>query len=511
MNEPSPDPGAEDYSCSAVPQQATVSGWRIGIILIGIQITLPAFLVGAELGRDMGLTGGILVFVCAGLILSILAAVTGMIGVRTRLSTYMILNRSFGVRGALVVNAVIGCALLGWFGITAELFAGAMQSAVSQLSGIESPRWIYLVMGSALMIATTLFGFRGLDRLSITTVPLMLLFLFSLVFLALKQHPMGQLLAVQSQGISFGIACSAAVGGFIVGATLFPDICGFAKNIHSAWIASGIGLLLGFPMVLTLAAIPGIALQENEFLRIVMVLGLGVPGLLMLVVATWTTNASNLYSSSLALAAIVPKKRWILTVAAGVLGTAIALSGLSLRFLDFLVTLGVLIPPVAGVYIGDFCFRPGRTDPATGPVPPPALSITALVAWILGAAVGLLAVKGHITLSQIPSLDALAASFVIFAVLKRFPGLWQRTSRYNGPMSPTVFRAGGFRFFFSREEARPHVHIVSVNGETKFWLQPEIRLVKSYHYSSKQLRDIAALIEEHKVELIRAWQEHFGS
>jgi hypothetical protein len=42
-------------------------------------------------------------------------------------------------------------------------------------------------------------------------------------------------------------------------------------------------------------------------------------------------------------------------------------------------------------------------------------------------------------------------------------------------------------------------------------LQPEIRLAKSYHYSRKQLRRIAAIIEEHESELIRAWQEHFGN
>lgn len=54
------------------------------------------------------------------------------------------------------------------------------------------------------------------------------------------------------------------------------------------------------------------------------------------------------------------------------------------------------------------------------------------------------------------------------------------------------------------------MHVVSANGEAKFWLQPEIRLAKSYHCSRKQLRDIAAIIEEHAVELIRAWQEHFG-
>jgi hypothetical protein len=71
---------------------------------------------------------------------------------------------------------------------------------------------------------------------------------------------------------------------------------------------------------------------------------------------------------------------------------------------------------------------------------------------------------------------------------------------------------GGLRFFFfSREEQRPHVHVVSSDGEAKFWLQPAIRLAKNYHYSRKQLRDIAAIIEEREVELIRAWKKHFGS
>ena len=36
-------------------------------------------------------------------------------------------------------------------------------------------------------------------------------------------------------------------------------------------------------------------------------------------------------------------------------------------------------------------------------------------------------------------------------------------------MSPTVFREGGFRFyFFSREKPRMHVHVQGQNGEGKF-------------------------------------------
>lgn len=78
-------------------------------------------------------------------------------------------------------------------------------------------------------------------------------------------------------------------------------------------------------------------------------------------------------------------------------------------------------------------------------------------------------------------------------------------------MSPTVFREKGYRFFFfSREELRMHVHVISGDGEAKFWLEPELRLAQNYRYSRHQLREIQSLIEDHYHELVGAWQHHFG-
>ena len=78
-------------------------------------------------------------------------------------------------------------------------------------------------------------------------------------------------------------------------------------------------------------------------------------------------------------------------------------------------------------------------------------------------------------------------------------------------MSPTVFREKGYRFFFfSREGTRMHVHVISGDGEAKYWLEPEIELSKQSKYSNKQLSEIKSLVEEHKDEIITAWKEHFG-
>ena len=79
-------------------------------------------------------------------------------------------------------------------------------------------------------------------------------------------------------------------------------------------------------------------------------------------------------------------------------------------------------------------------------------------------------------------------------------------------MSPTVFREKGYRFFFfSREEARPHIHVYSGSGEAKFWIEPEIKLARNYGFTQIQLKDIQKIIEEHSNVIQTAWRQHFGS
>ena len=79
-------------------------------------------------------------------------------------------------------------------------------------------------------------------------------------------------------------------------------------------------------------------------------------------------------------------------------------------------------------------------------------------------------------------------------------------------MSPTVFRDGPFRFFFfSREEARIHVHVQSPDGEAKFWIEPEITLARNYGLGDQDLSHVLELIVEHEQEIRDAWTSHFGS
>jgi hypothetical protein len=77
-------------------------------------------------------------------------------------------------------------------------------------------------------------------------------------------------------------------------------------------------------------------------------------------------------------------------------------------------------------------------------------------------------------------------------------------------MSPTVLRYKKYRlFFFSREERRRHVHVVSPEGEAKFWLEPIVALAQSVRLNPRELKELQALVERRKDEIVRAWNTHF--
>jgi len=61
-------------------------------------------------------------------------------------------------------------------------------------------------------------------------------------------------------------------------------------------------------------------------------------------------------------------------------------------------------------------------------------------------------------------------------------------TRYLGLMSPTILRVRGYRFyFFSRAEARPHVHVQHTTGEAKFWLDPTVEGAQNWGLSKQRL------------------------
>jgi hypothetical protein len=76
---------------------------------------------------------------------------------------------------------------------------------------------------------------------------------------------------------------------------------------------------------------------------------------------------------------------------------------------------------------------------------------------------------------------------------------------------PTVLRLGPFRFYFySHEPNEPlHVHVDRAEATIKIWLEP-VEVAKSRGFRAHEIGGIVAMVEEHRMQLLEAWHEHFG-
>jgi cytosine permease len=418
------DHSLEDFARQQVPQEKTVSGLRIALIVVGIMITLPAFLTSAQVGQALGLIRGATAIGAGSVILASFGCLIAVVGARSRLSTYMIIQFPFGRTGAKVVSMVIGITLLGWFGVNGFLFGQAVQSSLSDLFAIDSGMQVPVAFGSILVIATTVYGFRALDRLAVVSVPILLTALIAIVYFATHNTSMDEFLSTEGTGMTMGIAISAVVGAFMVGLTLLPDLCRYAHDSRHGVIASCLSFAVGYPLVLIVSAIPALATGESDFMLIMMGLGMGVSAMLILVFATWTTNISNLYSTSLLLATVFTRiDRWKLTIGAGIIGTVFAGMGILDHFVSFLLFLGIAIPPIAGIYVADFFFVRGQDYDTASLRSEPPVSYPAFIAWVGASAVAQATASEVFTMTSIPSCDAILVSFGLYLFLRKGLGI----------------------------------------------------------------------------------------
>ena len=56
-----------------------------------------------------------------------------------------------------------------------------------------------------------------------------------------------------------------------------------------------------------------------------------------------------------------------------------------------------------------------------------------------------------------------------------------------------------------------HVHVISPDGEAKFWLEPDIELALNQGLSPAELNELKKVVEERQNEIREHWRRHFQS
>lgn len=410
---------ADDFSREPVPQNKTYSGIHIALIIVGGTIGIPIFLMAAQIGGSLGLQRAAMAFSIGCLVLGSMGALTSYVGAKTRYSTYMLTEFAFGRNGAKLANFVVAAALIGWYGVISNVFGQAAYHVLNELYGISVSISATVIIGSLLMVGVSISGFKGIDKLALVLVPAMAGFMIYTVSLSYGSIQSWDIPTGVSEPLTFPLAVSAVIGSYIAGVIIQPDYSRFARNIQHAMWAVFIALGISFPVVQFLAAVPSVATGEQDLMAIMLSLGIGVPAFLLLLLGSWSSNVLNLYSSSLSLATIFTRVHlWQLTVVVGVIGTAIAFLQVQDYLVNYLILLGIAIPPIGSIYIVDVLFvRRGYCDDSALDREP-GIDIKAFIAWFIASAAGYLASENIFTILGIASMDTILIASIVYAALK---------------------------------------------------------------------------------------------
>ena len=412
---------SNEFATEPVPAAHQVGWLRVVLVSAMVAFSLPTFVTGAEVFLATPNDTAVLAVLVGGGLLTLIASLSGAIGTRTHLSSYMLARIAFGVRGAALVNLAFALSLLGWFGVNVDLFSGAMLRLFTDLFSVQLAPWLVELAAGLVMTITTIYGFRAINLLSLWLVPVMMVVTAVLLVESLGLRGFASTLSAnQPAEITFGYAVSSVVGGVIVGAVILPDITRFIRSWPGAVATALLAYLVVESVVMIVGGLAADVLVNGDVLDVLIIMGLSWGAFVIIIAGSWVLNSLNLYSASLSMqASWSGLNEKLMIIAMGVLGTVAAFANILDYFLTFLFYLAIVFVPVAGVIAVDhFVSRPWAYGGDYQRFER-SLSLPALGAWLAGSVIALLGSEGVLTLSGMGAVDAMVVSAVSYAILIR--------------------------------------------------------------------------------------------
>ena len=348
----------EDFPLEEVPLTRRKGFWSLLWVLAGFTFFSATMFAGAKIGSSFSFFPDLLAVILIGnLILGCYVAILGYIAAKTGLNTVLLARFSFGNVGSRIVDLVLGLTQVLWYawgtGFIAQVFASYI--------GVDSTNLIYVMMivfGFA-FCATAIIGYRGLEVLSMISVPVMTILIITSIVIATgdAENQGGVSQFIGSGEIPFAIAITAIVGTFISGGTQSTNWTRFAKTPANAVWTSLLAFLIVNGLMVFMGAYGALIYEKADISDIFIAQGLFTLGIIILFLNIWTTQDNTIYNFSVAGSNFFrTNKRRLITLSGAAIGTIIALFGFHNAIVPFTIALSTFIPPIGGIIMADYFF-----------------------------------------------------------------------------------------------------------------------------------------------------------
>ena len=408
---------SEQQRRNAGPLLALAFGW--GFLVTGL-------FTGGLLGNGLPFWPDIVLASFLGnLVNFIIGAFVGYIGYKTACNSGILYRYVYGNAGAYIPVVFISILLIGWQGIVVGAFGATWTTALHPelpVSEIFSSTTFYIaaVFAGILYTATTYFGVKGLEKVSIPSVAVLVFVGLYAIYLNIQQagglsnfQALSAELAAKNP-LTMVQAINLVIGSWIVGAVVMPEYTRFAKKTWVAIAIPFIVLIFAQWFLQIVGALGGIVSGDFMFTTYLMDQGMIIAwiGIIGMSLALWTTGDANLYLPVIQTSSIFKRPQHVTTVICGALGTILGL-GLYQNFMEWINLLASIVPPLIGPVIVEYYFvnrekfHTGHLDNISKWNP------AAFIAYILGAASTFYSPDWGT-----PSLIGLLVSMLVYLILR---------------------------------------------------------------------------------------------
>lgn len=347
---------AEDYELSAVPIDQRKTFLGVTMVWTGFVFVIASMVAGGGLAAGLTFREIVLITILGNCFLTIVASLISVISCRTGLTFALITRYSFGVKGSRIASFFVPIVNIGWYTIQSALY-GHLIAQLFHLGFIGES--IAMMASAILMGIFALIGINALTVLGYVAIP-------NIIFLSIATAMKSVQLTggwsnifeyLPSTPLTLGYAFSIVVGTWIFSAsTCIADIMRYAKNTKEAVLSAGCGLVGGNSLLIICGAITSIAMGDSDLTKVLLDMGLIIPSVILMSTNIWTTNAANIYSTSLNLSNAFNKgKRQILAVVLMISALLTLTKPYNIGiFFVFLNTLGNIVPPLPGIIFADY-------------------------------------------------------------------------------------------------------------------------------------------------------------
>ena len=395
-------------------------GWiSLAFVQMGMIICVPSLLLGCLLSLGMPLWKAIASGTAGYLLTGRLSFPLGMQGADLGIPSVRIAASTFGRKGArFLIGTVMLVSMVGWFGINCNVCGESFVNLIDNAFGVQVPAPAASVFWGIVMLISAVFGMNALRRLDACSLPLLAAIMIGGTVMAFARYGTGGLYApsedtmtfVQGVGLSFSFTAAAAV--------TCADITRFQKNRKETVKSVFWGVMPAGIFTLCLGVLITKATGDYDITTVLASVGLPVLGVLVLILASWTTNSLNAYSAGLDAVMVFgapDRKRKLVTVLVGAVGILLAVAGILEHIQMFLSLLSYVLSAVGGIMTADYWIV-GRGRPEHWHELP-GWNRTGVTAAVLAiAAAALIGVD----------YTGLAWGFLIYLALER---LWPSASR----------------------------------------------------------------------------------